>query len=296
MATESTGSVDWKAASAWLLGGLGTFGLCLLATFPYDALHARLVSEVMRATGMEVRVADWAVGMPLGIEWRTVTFSKPQWDPIHVAFLETKLSLLKTLAGGVSLEVALHWDESNPNTGVAKGSVTAASWSFSGPVSVKGHLQQIDLSKLVGRYVTHGLLTGDFSHRLESGHAAADALKGDGSWKADVQDLTIDHIPVGSGRTLSLTFTRATAGLTCHDAVCEVADLKGDGPDGSFTGQGTITLQQPLAQSQLALALTLVPGAGFATKSATLGLPPLPPGTPWNIKVAGTLAQAKITL
>lgn len=294
-ASTASWSFDWKAASLWIGGGVGTFVLCLLATFPYDALHARLVSEAAQATNMEVRVAEWAVGLPLGLEWRAVTFSAPQRDPVRIAFIEAKLGLLRALTGGVSLDVAVHMDDAGSHTGVFKGSLMAPSWSFSGPVTVKGHLQQIDLSKVVGRYVTHGLLTGDFLHRLEA--TPSGPPKGDGTWNVEVQDLTIDHIPVGNGRTLSLTFARVTAGMACHDTVCDVTDLKGDGPDGSVTGQGTITLQRPVAQSQLALTLTLVPGAGFATKAATAGLPPLlPAGTSWAVKVVGTVAQTKVTL
>jgi len=78
--------------------------------------------------------------------------------------------------------------------------------------------------------------------------------------------------------------------------VCDVTELKGDGLDGSFTGEGTVTIRQPLQNSQLALTVTVVPGAGFSAKSSTLGLPVLPPGTPMTIKVVGSLAQPRIAL
>lgn len=287
---------EGKEIGAWVLGSLGVLMLCLLATFPYDALHARVMAEVNRATGMEVRVADWAVGMPLGLDWRQVTLTAPQGDPIHVAFLQARLGILKALSGGVGLDVVVHVDEASPAGGVAKGTLIAQSWSLAGPVAVKGQLQQVDLSKILRRYVTHGVLNGDFSHRMESGQPAIAALKGDGSWKADVKDLTLDQIPLGNGRTLSLAFTRVTAGVTCRDMVCDVNELKGEGPDGSFTGEGKITLQQPVHNSQLALTVTVVPGAGFASKATTLGLPPLPPGTPMTVKIVGTVAQARIAL
>lgn len=285
-----------KEIAAWALGSLGVLTLCLLATFPYEALHARVLAEVTRATGMEVQVADWGVGMPLGLDWRRVTLTAPQGDPIPVAFLQARLGILRALSGGVGLDVVVHVDEASPAGGVAKGTLTAESWSLAGPVVVKGQLQQVDLSKVLRRYVTHGLLTGDFSHRMESGQSAVAALKGDGSWKADVKDLTLDQIPLGNGRTLSLAFTRVTAGVTCREMVCDVNELKGDGPDGSFTGEGKITLQQPVRNSQLALTVTVVPGAGFASKAQTLGLPSLPPGQPMTVKIVGTVAQARIAL
>ena len=270
--------------------------LCLLATFPYEALHARVLAEVSRRTGMEVRVAEWAVGVPLGLEWRNVTFSKPNADPVQVAFVQANLGAFRAMTGGLSLDLSVHLDQATPNAGTAKAMVASSSYSLRGPVTVKGQLQQIDLSKLVRRYVTHGLLMGDFSHRLESGQVPINAVKGEGTWKAEVKDLTVDGIPLASAKTLSLAFSKVSASMTCRDALCDVGELKGDGLDGSFTGEGTITLQQPIQNSQLALTVTVVPGAGFTSKASTLGLPPLPPGTPMTVKVQGTLAQARLAL
>ncbi len=291
---------QWPAALKesvwWIIGGLGVMALCLLATFPYEALHARVLAEVSRRTGMEVRVAEWAVGVPLGLEWRNVTFSKPNADPVQVAFVQANLGAFRALTGGLNLDLSVHLDPATPNAGTAKAIVTSSSYSLRGPVTVKGQLQQIDLSKLVRRYVTHGLLTGDFSHRLESGQVPINAVKGEGTWKAEVKDLTVDGIPLASAKTLSLAFSKVSASLSCRDALCDVGEFKGDGLDGSFTGEGTITLQQPIQNSQLALTVTVVPGAGFTSKAATLGLPPLPPGTPMTVKVQGTLAQARLAL
>lgn len=287
---------EWKEILAWTVGGVCVLVLCMMATFPFGALHARLVAELNRATGMEVRVADWTVGLPLGLEWRNITLSKPDWGPIQLAFLQTKVEVVKALSGGLGLDIVVHLDEASPNAGLAKGTLTASSFSLAGPVAVKGQLQQVDLSKVLRRYVSHGVLNGDFSHRVDSGQATASAMKGEGIWKADATDLTIDQIPLGNGRTLSLAFTKISAGLVCRDIVCDISELKGDGIDGSFTGEGKITIQQPMQNSQLALTVTVVPGAGFASKANTLGLPPLPPGTPMTVKVVGTLAQARIAL
>ncbi|MBI3355660.1 MAG: type II secretion system protein GspN [Nitrospirae bacterium] len=287
---------EWKEILAWTVGGVCVLVLCMMATFPFGALHARLVAELNRATGMEVRVADWAVGLPLGLEWRNITLSKPDWGPIQLAFLQTKVGIVKGLSGGLGLDVVVHLDEASPNAGLAKGTLTASSFSLAGPVAVKGQLQQVDLSKVLRRYVSHGVLNGDFSHRVDSGQATVSAMKGEGTWKADATDLAIDQIPLGNGRTLSLAFNKVSAGLVCRDIVCDITELKGDGIDGSFTGEGKITIQQPLQNTQLALTVTVVPGVGFTSKANTLGLPPLPPGTPMTVKVVGTLAQARIAL
>lgn len=286
----------WKEILIWIAVGACVMVLCLMATFPYGALHARLMAELNRATGMEVRVADWTVGMPFGLEWRNVTLSKPDREPIQLAFLQVKLEIAQALGGGLGLDVVAHLDEASPNTGFVTGTLTAPSFSPGGPMTVKGRLQQVDLSKVLRRYVSHGMLNGEFSHRVDSAQAADGAMKGEGTWKAEVRELTVDQIPAGNGRTLALAFTKVSAGLACRDLVCDVTELKGEGSDGSFTGEGEITLQQPMQNSQLALALTVVPGAGFASKASALGLPPLPPGTPMTVKIVGTLAQARVAL
>jgi type II secretion system protein N len=292
--------VNWlderKEIVAWIAAGVCFLPLCLLATFPYTALHQRLLAELNRATDMEVRVADWSVGLPLGLEWRNVTFSKSDWGPIHLAFLQAKVEPMKALGGKLGLDIAGQIDEETPTTGVAKGTVTAPLFALTGPVTVKGQLQQIDLSKVLRRYVSRGVLNGDFSHHIDLSQATAGMVKGDGIWKAEVRDLAIEQIPVGNGQTLSLAFSRITAGLMCQDIVCDVTELKGDGIDGSFTGEGKITIQRPMRNSQLALTVTLVPGAGFVSKAAMLGIPALPPGTPMTVKILGTLAEARIAL
>lgn len=287
---------EWKEILAWILAGVSVLVLCLMATFPYGALHARLVAELNRATGLEIRVADWTVGLPLGIEWRNITLSKPDWGPIQLALLQAKVGIVRALGGGLGLDVVVRLDEASPNAGLAKGTLTASSFSLEGPVTVKGQLQQVDLSKVLRRYVSRGVLTGEFSHRVDSARATVSAMKGEGTWKAEVRDVAIDHIPLGNGRMLSLAFTGVSAGLVCRDNVCDVTELKGDGIDGSFTGEGKITVQQPVQNSQLALTITVVPGAGFTSKAGALGLPPLPPGTPMTVRIVGTLAQARIAL
>ena len=293
-------NVNWpderKEILAWVAAGLCLLALTLMATFPYTALHLRLLAELNRATGMEVRVADWTAGLPLGLEWRNITLSKSDWGPIQLAFLQARVGIVKALGGELGLDVVGQLDEGTPTAGLAQGTLTASSFSLAGPVTVKGQLQQVDLSKVFRRYVSHGVLSGDFSLRVDSSQETVGSIRGEGTWKAEVRNLAIEQIPAGNERTMSLAFTRVSAGLVCQDSVCDVTELKGDGIDGSFTGEGKITLQRPMQNSQLAVAVTVVPGAGFASKAAQLGLPSLPPGTPMTVKIVGTLAQTRVTL
>ena len=286
----------WREILAWTGGGVSILVLCLIATFPYGMLQARIVAELTRATGMEVRVADWTVGLPPSLEWQNVTLSKPNWIPIQVAALQAKLGVTTALSGTLGLDLVAKLTGTASPTDLVKGTVTASSLSLAGPVTIKGQVQQVDLSKLLRRYVTHGTLNGNFSHRVDSGQATVTTMKGEGTWTADATDLVIDQIPLGNGRTLSLSFSQVSAGLACRDLRCDVTQLRGDGIDGSFTGEGYITIQQPMQHSQVNLTVTVVPGPGFASRAGTLGFPSPPPGTPMTVKILGTLAQARIAL
>lgn len=292
----STWPEAWRERLAWTIGGIGILALCLMATFPYGLLQQRLLTEINRSTGLDIRIAEGTIGLPLSLEWRTVNVSKPNLAPIEIAGLQAKLGVMRALGGALDLEVLVRLNEQTARTNIVKGKLSAASLSLAGPLTLKGQLHQVELPKLIHRYVTRGTLNGEFSHRVDSDQSSQNKLKSEGTWTAEATDLEIDQIPMGNGKTLSLTFSGATVGLSCRDLVCDVTQLRGEGPDGSFEGHGRITLQPQLQNSQLALTVTVIPGPGFAPKAATLGLPPLTPGTAMTVKIVGTLAQARIAL
>lgn len=286
----------WREILAWTIGGICILALSLIATFPYTLLENRVVAEFKRATGLDISMAGQGIGFPLSLEWRNVSVSKPNLDPVEMAVVQAKLGVLQALSGTLGLEVLVQLSEQTSRASVLKGTLTAASFSLAGPLTLKGQLQQVELPKLIHRYVTRGTLNGEFSHRVDTNQSSPNGLKSEGTWIAEARNLEIDQIPLGNGKLLSLTFDSAAAGLSCRNQVCDVTQLKGEGMDGSFEGQGQITLQHQIPNSQLALTVTLIPGPGFASKAAILGLPPFPVGTPITIKIVGTLAQARIAL
>jgi type II secretion system protein N len=133
-------------------------------------------------------------------------------------------------------------------------------------------------------------------HRWDSAQGTHAALKGEGTVNVEIKDLVVERIAAGSSSIPSLTFGRIQAGLACRDGACEVTDLRGDGVDGSFTAQGRVTLRQPLQQSLLDLTVTVIAGAGFAQKAASLSLPPFQPGSPVTFKLVGPIMNAKVAL
>lgn len=286
----------WKEPLAWTGGGVGAVVVFLILTFPYGALQTRIIGEVQRRSGMDIRSTQWTVGFPATLEWRNLTLSKPDWGAVQLALLQAKLGLMKILVGELGIEILIQADAASPNAGVATGSVTGSSLALDGPLSVKGRLQQVDVPTFARPYVSRGTLSGEFLQRLDAAPVGSSAIKGDGVWKAEIRDLAVDQLPLNNGLTLSVGFARIAAALSCRDAVCDVTELKGEGPDGSFSGEGKIVIQRPMQDSQVVLSMTIVPGAGFASKAAALGIPPLPPGVPMTVKVLGTLAQTRIAL
>ena len=98
-------------------------------------------------------------------------------------------------------------------------------------------------------------------HRWDNAQGAYDAIKGEGTVKVEIKDLVIERIVAGTSSMPSLTFGFIQAALACRDG-----------------------------------AVTVVPGAGFAQKSAGLSLPPLQPGTPLTFKLVGPIMNARVAL
>ncbi|HTL60549.1 MAG TPA: type II secretion system protein GspN [Nitrospira sp.] len=282
---------------AWVAGGVASLLLFLFLTFPFGTLQARVLSELVRATGWEIRAVEWSPGLPLAVEWREVTWTKPGSASILIQLMRLNVGVLAMLFGQQTVDALVQFPGgAQPGTARATGTVSASSWSFVGPLSLKAHAQQIDLGAVIKPYVTRGLLQADVTQRWENRGKDGIAFKGDGSWKAEVKDLVLERIPVGPAAIPSLNFSRVTAALTCRDAVCDITDFKADGPDGTISAQGRLLLREPVQSSLLEVTVTVLAGAGWAQKAGNLPIPPLPPGTPLTVKLGGSVANPKLTL
>jgi len=286
-----------KGPLGWILASLACFIVFLFLTFPYGPLQNRLLTELNRATGWDVRATDWSVGFPAGIEWHDVVLAGPPMGAISIKDVRATIGVFEAILGQLVLDYAVQLPGGTQGgAGRATGSLTTASWQLRGPVAVKGHLQQMDLATVLKPYVTSGMIQGDFTHRWDGAQGSNAALKGEGTVKVEIKDFVIDQIPSGTQSMPSLTFGRIQAAFTCRDAACDVTELKGDGVDGSFSVQGHVTLQHPLQQSLLDLTVTVVPGAGFAQKAASFSLPPFQPGTQLTFKLVGPIMNARVAL
>jgi type II secretion system protein N len=284
-----------KGPLGWGLASLACFIVFLFLTFPYGPLQNRLLTELNRASGWEVRAADWSVGLPAAVEWRGLVLAGPTIGTIPVEAARATVGVFQALLGRLVIDYTVQLPgAAQAGAGRATGSLNAASWSLLGSVAVDGHLQQMDLAAILKPYVSRGTVQGDFMHRWDSTQGASAALKGEGTVKVEVKDLVVDQIAAGAASIPSLSFDRIQASLACRSGTCDVTELKGDGVDGSFTAQGRVTLQQPVQQSLLDLTVTVIPGAGFAQKAASLSLPPFQPGTPLTFKLVGPIMTARM--
>lgn len=281
----------------WALVGFLSLFFFIFVTFPYGVLQSRILLEISKGTGWEVRAADWSAGLPVGVEWRDMSWVKPGIANIPVNVMRINVGVFGLLMGRHVWEGQIQLPGNGKfGGGRATAAVHASSWSFQGPVSLKGRFQEIDLAIVAKPYITHGLLQADIDQRWEILGKEGVIFKGDGSWKAEIKELVLERISAGSITIPSLSFSRVTVSATCRDATCDIAEFKGEGPDGSVTAQGRILLQQPIQASTLDVSVTVLAGAGWARKSSGLPIPPLPPGSPLTFKLAGSVANPKITL
>ena len=290
-------SLRRKEPLGWGLASLACFVVFLFLTFPYGPLQNRLLTELNRASGWDVRAADWSVGLPAAIEWRDLVITGATIGTIPVEAVRATVGVLQAFVGQLVIDYAVQLQgAARAGAGRATGSLTSASWSLEGPLTLKGRLQEMDLATVLKPYVSSGTVQGDFTHRWDNAHGASAALKGEGTLKIEIKDLVVDWVPPGASVNSSLALGRIQASLTCREGACDVTELKGDGMDGSFTAQGRITLQQPLQRSLLDLTATIIPGAGFAQKAARLSLPPFQPGTAMTFKLLGPIMNARVAL
>ena len=286
-----------KGPLGWGLASLACFIVFLFLTFPYGPLQNRLLTELNRASGWEVRAGDWSVGFPAAIEWRDLVFAGAASEAIPVEAVRATVGVFQAILGQLVIDYVVQLPGvPQAGAGRATGSLSAASWSLEGPVAVKGRLQDMDLAKVLRPYVSRGTVQGDFMHRWDNAQGVDAALKGEGAVKVEIKDLVVEPMAAGTSANPSLAFGRIQASLACHDGACDVTELKGDGEDGSFTAQGRVALRQPLQQSLLDLTVTVIPGAGFAQKAASLSLPPFQPGTPLTFKLVGPIMNARVAL
>jgi hypothetical protein len=169
--------------------------------------------------------------------------------------------------------------------------VTMKRWSVTQPESLTATVKRLDLSRLNITSVRRGTLKMDVSHQWTVEAGASDSAFGQGEWSAEASEMLLERLSLGGVTVPTVELTSVTVRLRCRGAVCQVAQLRGDGPAGSATGEGSLRLGPSVDASSLTLTVTLTPGPG----AVALGLPPGFASAPIRLNVNGPITQPKIT-
>ena len=90
-----------KGPLGWGLASVACFIIFLLLTFPYGPLQNRLLTELNRASGWEVRAGDWSVGFPAAIEWRDLVFAGPASEAIPVEAVRATVGVFQAIVRAI---------------------------------------------------------------------------------------------------------------------------------------------------------------------------------------------------
>lgn len=284
-----------RESLGWALYALAAFVLFLSLTFPFDQLQARLLDEVARGTGWSVHAEDWEAAWPLGLVWTRVSATAPGRPRLEADRLALRAELASLVRGRLSLVGHLRLDGPGGN-GVVSGRLALDSWSARGPGRLSGMVERLDLAGFARPPLRQGVLQLTFDQKWNRLDPSRRTLQGQGAWQAQVTGLELEQVPAGPLVIPSVTVSDIKARLQCQDETCRVEGLQGNGPDGTLTGEGVLTLRQPPAESTLILSLSLSVSEAFKQRFPAAALLPGPPGTPLKVTLTGPLSnlQAKM--
>lgn len=279
----------------WVLYACVALIACVVLTFPYDALRARVLAEVGIHSGLRVSAVEWHLGWPLGFTGHRVTISQPgRWD-VRADQVATSVSVLSLLAGKPRLDVTAMFPSRVPaEAGIVEAKIVMSAWSESSPVSLTGRLERVDLETLKVKGVAQGRLQGTVEQQWQRSSDGRLMPIGEGNWDARIENVVLDQLPLGTLTLPTLTIAKATVTVRCQQRACQILTFKGDGPDGSFTGTGKLTLGPSALQTNIEISLVLTPGVGYAQRLTAAGIPMV--AGPIMLQVAGSLAQPTVSL
>ncbi|MCY1034182.1 type II secretion system protein GspN [Corallococcus sp. BB11-1] len=279
MASE-TKTARWKLIAGYAAFSLVAFILCVLLTFPYDAVRTRIVTEAA-ARGLAVRIGGLRPGLS-GVTATNVRVSKPP-TPLGA---ESVAALARGEAGGLGPEElgeALTFDSVALRPSLFPPGLVVNAKAMGGTVHVAvGGLSATSLDVNVnGLQAGAGNLPGYTGVDMEGVLNAKVALTAPGAlvrgqpadWSQatgtvalDTQGLTIKGgkaaIPMGGGPAMPMDLPRVLLGelkgdLQFDKGLGTVRDLNLKSEDLEGTGSGTVKLGKRLEYSELGLDVRL---------------------------------------
>jgi type II secretion system protein N len=291
----------YAAPAGWAFYVIAMVGLCFIVTFPYDALHANLLGHLIERTGVEVRAERWHIRWPAGITWRHLSFAAPGFPALHADQLQLGLSLMSLLQGKPVVEGTGHLGNGANGAngvegpgGVITMTLSLGSWSLTGPAQIVGTIEQLDLTRLPLTMVKKGILKTQFEQRWPDFSKSRQLFAGDGAWHVELSGLALEHVPVGSLIIPAVTLSTLSGRLICQAGTCRIQGLKGDSPDGAFSGEGILIPHEPIPSSHLSVTVTVTIADALRQR---LNLPVSQPGMPampLHVTISGPLSDLKV--
>lgn len=292
LATSSPWGARLRTVLIWTVIGVVLIGIFAVLTFPYDALHTRLASELTRQTGALLQIDVRRPVRPLGIEWIGVRLSQGERPALTIGRVKGVLSWLDALQGKPVVLVSLWMDERATDPPLS-ARLAFADWGFQRLAAADGGAERIDVSKLVGFPVRGGRAKASF--HFESSRSGDFGIL-DGDVQIDITDLAVEQISNQGVRVPEWSFSAVRASVQCAQQVCRIGEFSGNGSDASLTATGQILLGRSIEDSRWDVGATLVCTPAFSQRAAAVGGFPLPPGTPLRMKLVGPLLRPQLGL
>ncbi len=287
----------YATQAGWTLYAVAMAGLFFVLTFPYDSLHATLLAQLAQRTGLEVRSERWTVQWPAGIAWSHLSLAAPGFPALQADRLRLDLSLASLLQGKPVFEGTGRLGAGQEGAdGLIKTTLSLGSWSFTGPAQLLGTIEQLDLARLPLAMVKKGILKSQFEQRWSDFSNGHQFFAGDGTWQVELNGLALEQVPVGPLVIPTLAFSNLSGRLVCQAGTCRIHAVKGEGPDGTFNGEGTLIPREPATSSHLTMTLSLTIADALRQR---LNLPVFQPGLPampLRVTISGPLSNLNVSL
>ncbi|GEN08768.1 type II secretion system protein N [Myxococcus fulvus] len=276
MSTDSK-PARWKVILGYGAFALVAFILCLLLTFPYETVRARIINEAAQA-GLAVRIGSLRPGLS-GVTATNVRVSKPP-QPLSADLLG-KLISGEGLPGAAELGEAVIIDSLAvrptlfpPGVAVranAMGGTVTASVGLLGDSKVRADIDGLKASggNLPGFLGVDldGVINGTLALTLPKGKTPEPDLSlANGELTLDTQGLIIKggkaSIPMGGGNSMPMDLPQVALGalvgrINFDKGLGTVQELKLKGEDIEALATGTLKLGKRLEYSEPAMDVNL---------------------------------------
>jgi type II secretion system protein N len=232
---------------------------------------------------------QWGLAWPLGLEWRNLRLSGPNFPSLQMDRVQVSLVPGSLLKGTPSFDGKVEIKAGPDKVGQVLTRATLQSWSSPLLSHLTGSAQRLDLVRLGIPSIKKGQLQVEFEQHWRDG-------VDEGHLQVELVDLQLDAIPIGTAMFPAVSVSSLKGRMQCRSGTCRFEGLEGRGPDGTLSGAGTLILRNPVSQSELAMTVTVTASPELAQRAAAAGLPVVSANLPMTINLRGPVARPQLSL